>query len=196
MQILEAVVTTTQSNGDVHIAPMGPEVDAGWSCFRLRPFISSQTFHNLTRHPQGVIHVTDDVELIARSALGRLDPLPSTRKADRIDGFILTDACRWYAFEADRILNEGDRAEFRCRVLASGRQRDFFGLNRARHAVVELAIIASRVQFLAEDAMIDSIERYRPLVEKTGGPAERRAFDFLEEFIRESIFNGRSAGGG
>ena len=33
-------------------------------------------------------------------------------------------------------------------VVDSGRLRDFFGFNRAKHAVIEAAILATRIDFL------------------------------------------------
>jgi hypothetical protein len=74
--ILEGIVTTISPTGDVHIAPMGPRVDADMRRFLLRPFNTAQTYHNLRRHGEGVLHVTDDVLLLARAALGQLVALP------------------------------------------------------------------------------------------------------------------------
>ena len=68
--ILEGLVTTTDSTGAMHLAPMGPRVEADWSEFLLRPFPSSQTYRNLKAHGQGVLHVTDDVWLLAQAAVG------------------------------------------------------------------------------------------------------------------------------
>ena len=59
--ILEGLVTTTDPDGGMHIAPMGPRVEPDWSGFLLRPFPTSQTFRNLKARGEGVLHVTDDV---------------------------------------------------------------------------------------------------------------------------------------
>ena len=69
--ILEGLVTTRDANGLPHLAPMGPTVDANWSHVLLRPFPTSQTFQNLKRDRFGVLHVTDDVRLLAMAAVGR-----------------------------------------------------------------------------------------------------------------------------
>ena len=75
--ILESIVTTLDEDGAVHIAPMGPDVSDGFDHFVLRPFQTSRTFANLQRTRQGVLHVTDDVELMARAAIGRFDETPA-----------------------------------------------------------------------------------------------------------------------
>ena len=67
--ILEGVVTTLSGTGELNIAPMGPVVDPAQTEFLLRPFHTSQTYRNLKENPCGVLHVTDDVLLLARHFL-------------------------------------------------------------------------------------------------------------------------------
>src|SRR5580658_5358849 len=81
--IVEGIVTTRDSNGAIHVAPMGPIVDESLSKLRLRPFKTSQTYANLKRTPFGVFHVIDDVLLLARSAVGLLAQTPPTFPASR-----------------------------------------------------------------------------------------------------------------
>jgi hypothetical protein len=75
--ILEGIVTTLSSDGSPNISPMGPRVDRQLTRLTLRPFQTSQTYQNLKRHGEGVFHVTDDVELIARAAVGKLAAPPA-----------------------------------------------------------------------------------------------------------------------
>src|SRR5690242_12982895 len=95
--LLEGIVTTLNIDGTPHIAPMGPIVDAEFSRMLLRPYRTSVTYRNLKRTGQGVLHVTDDVGLFARAAVGQLTDLPSLTPAKSIEGVILENACRWYA---------------------------------------------------------------------------------------------------
>jgi hypothetical protein len=188
--ILESIVTTLDEDGSVHIAPMGPEVSDDLDHFVLRPFQTSRTFANLQRTRQGILHVTDDVEFMARAAIGRFEQPPRHRRAPVIQGVILEDACRWYAFEVEAIDDREPRAVIPCGVVAAGKLRDFLGFNRARHAVVEAAILATRLAFLPMDKVLAEMRRLAPLVDKTGGPAERRAFALLSQFVSE--FAGRT----
>lgn len=71
------------------------------------------------------------------------------------------------------------------RVVHAERIRDFFGFNRGKHAVVEAAILASRVQLLSPQILFAEMERLRIPVDKTGGEREHQAFDLLERFVRE-----------
>ena len=96
--ILEGIVTTVSPEGQINIAPMGPRVDAAMRRLLLRPFPTAQTCRNLREHGEGVLHVTDDVLLLARAAVGALDPVPPLVPAARVRGWVLTGACRYYEF--------------------------------------------------------------------------------------------------
>lgn len=184
--ILEGLVTTTNADGTPHIAPMGPRVEAGCDTLTLRPFRTSTTFANLVRRGEGVFHVTDDVELLARAAVGRLDSLPPMMRCQGVEGWILADACRWLAFRVRTAETADERATFVVDVVDRGTLRDFFGFNRAKHAVVEAAILATRVHLLSREDITEQFARLEPWVAKTGGAAERRAFDFLTEYVQHA----------
>ena len=107
--LLEGIVTTLDADGTPHIAPMGPIVNGDFSQLLLRPFRTSHTFANLKRCATGILHVTDDVDLIARAAVGRIEKQPRLIPIAKHNGVILADACRWYAFEVDSINDSEER---------------------------------------------------------------------------------------
>jgi hypothetical protein len=89
---------------------MGPIVDADFNQLVLRPFRTSTTYANLKRSAEGVLHVTDDVELLARAAVGRVEKLPPLTPAEAVRGVILADACRWYAFRVESLDDHDERS--------------------------------------------------------------------------------------
>lgn len=186
--ILEGIVTTINPDGGLNVSPMGPVVDESVEQLVLRPFRTSTTYKNLKRLEQGVFHVTDDVEMLARAAVGSLDPEPKVTKALGIDGYILTGACRWYAFEVDKLDDREERTRIECRVVERGRLRDFFGFNRAKHAVLEAAILATRIHLLPGEEIQREYNRLKVIVDKTAGAQEHRAFEYLENYV-ESYFH-------
>src|SRR4051794_6895433 len=123
--LLEGIVTTLNEDRSPHVAPMGPIVDAGFTRLLLRPYRTSVTYQNLKRTRQGVLHVTDDVELFARAAVGQLAEMPRFVAAKPIDGVILEDACRWYAFRVISIDDGAERTEIAAETVDQGRRRDF-----------------------------------------------------------------------
>lgn len=191
--ILEGIVTTRNADGGVNVAPMGPALrlsDAGlpqFDRFVLKPFKTSLTYANLARERCGVFHIVDDVLLLAQAAVSNdFDP-PPVVPAARVSCPALADCCRRYEFVVDAIDASADRSVMDARVVHVEHVRDFFGLNRAKHAVVEAAILATRRHLIARESLRADFDRLRPLIEKTGGPAEQEAFSLLERAIAEPV---------
>jgi len=181
--IVEGLVTSLNADGSVNLSPMGPRTDRAVTRLVLRPFQTSQTYHNLKRQGEGVFHITDDVELIAQAAIGRLDQLPPLIAAQSIRGFIVADACRWFAFRVQELDDRTERTTIVCDVVDRGTLRDFLGFNRAKHAVLEGAILATRIGILPAEQIREEMQRLAIPVEKTAGEQERRAFALLRDHI-------------
>jgi len=182
--ILEAIITTCSHDDSMHVAPMGPEVDERLEIWVLKPFQSSTTFSNLHRTGACVVHVVDDSMLIAEAVLGRANHYPAKRLGNHC--FILEAACHWYALQVVDWDTSQPRAVARCEVNERGVARPFFGWNRAKHAVVEMAILASRVHILERAAIANEIERFRVWIDKTAGNREREAFELLVQYIERA----------
>lgn len=181
--ILEGIVTTLDADGRINIAPMGPRVEHDFRHFLLRPFRGSNTYRNLAASREGVLHVTDDVLLLARSAIGNVSDAP-TRAAETVNGRVLLDCCRYYEFRVTAIDDRDERVGMQAETVHEGRIRDLFGFNRAKHAVLEAAILATRVHLLDFNGIVEELKKLRLVVEKTGGHQETEAFDLLENHIR------------
>ncbi len=181
--ILEGIVTTLDQHDELNVAPMGPIVDETLATLVLRPFRTSRTYQNLKARPGGVFHVVDDVLLVVQSAIGEWSTPPVHFPAERIAGRVLSAACRWYEFEIDVCDDRQERTEMQARVVHSGRLRDFFGFNRAKHAVLEGAILATRLALIPHDNVLSEFERLKVIVHKTAGPREREAFELLERYV-------------
>jgi hypothetical protein len=184
--ILEGIVTTVEPDGAVNIAPMGPLVTPAMDRIVLRPYRTAQTYRNLKAHGEGVLHVTDDVLLLAQTAIGRVVPPPEMFAAAHVRGFVLAGACRYYEFRIRSVDDRAERTTLEADVLHSGRLRDFFGFNRAKHAVVEAAILATRTAFLPPAEIEAEYRKLAVLVEKTGGDQERAAFALLRDHVAQA----------
>jgi hypothetical protein len=184
--ILEGIVTTTGPDGGMHVAAMGPWVDereretGRITRLVLKPFATSQTGKNLVRTRAGVFHLTDDVLLLARIVAGRLESPPAARPAEAVAGWVIADACRAYEFAIDSIDDSQERMRLEARVVAEREGRPFLGFNRAAHAVVEGAILVTRLHILDAAEVRRRFVELAVLVDKTGGAREREAFAMLE----------------
>ncbi|MFQ3593416.1 MAG: DUF447 domain-containing protein [Gemmataceae bacterium] len=184
-------MTTLDPTGELNVAPMGPRLFAPYSLevgsvLVLKPFASSRTAANLRHHPEGVFHVTDDVLLLAQAAIGRVSP--PTLPTLAVQGRRLADTCRAYEFSL--IQSQCDwmqeRLQLPAVVRVVHRQRDFFGFNRAKHAVVEAAILATRTQLLPAEQVYSEFERLAVLIDKTAGEQEREAFALLRQYVESA----------
>lgn len=181
--ILEGLVTTLDSAGVLNLAPMGPIVNAKMSRLTLRPFRTSRTYRNLRERPYGVFHITDDVLLMARAALDLLPEEPATEPAESISGRVLQNCCRWYEFRVIHSDESQERALFEAEVLHMGRRRDFLGFNRARHAVLEATILATRLHLLPREEVLSKLSEWQVLVDKTAGVEEQTAWRLVYDYV-------------
>jgi hypothetical protein len=185
--ILEGLVTSFGADNVWNVAPMGPIVDEAMNHLVLRPFQTSRTYQNLALTGCGVFHVVDDVLVLAQAAIGALTEFPEHIPAVRIPGRVLAGACRWYEFEIDEIDDSQPRVLMRARVVHCGRLRDFLGFNRAKHAVLEAAILATRIHLSSSEELFGEFARLRVIVEKTAGPRESDAFELLDAYVRQNV---------
>jgi hypothetical protein len=178
--IVETVTTTINPDGTVNCAAMGVEWED--EIIVVKPYRGTRTLRNLRATGAAVINLTDDILLFTAAALD--DPQPPTRPATAIDGAVLADACSWREVTVEAVEASGPRARVATRVVARGTGREFLGFNRARHAVLEASIIASRARRLPAEEVRADLARLQVLVDKTAGPREREAMELVREHVR------------
>jgi uncharacterized protein len=181
--VLETVVTTLNPDRTVNCAAMG--VTWGEDLLEIRPYRNTRTYRNLAAGGDAVVHLVDDILLFAQAALG--DPRPPTRPAQAVDGAVLEDACSWREVRVEDIDSGEPRARVRAAVVHRGSGREFLGLNRARHAVLEASILASRARLIPHDEIRARLADLQVLVDKTAGPREREAMDFVVRHTRAAM---------
>jgi hypothetical protein len=184
--IVETVTTTINPDGSVNCAAMG--VEWGDETIVIKPYRPTRTLRNLRATGAAVVNLTDDILLFAEAALD--DPQPPIRPATTIDGAVLADACSWREVTVDAIDESGPRARVNTHVVGRGVGREFLGFNRARHAVLEASIIASRARRLPADEIRAEVERLQLLVDKTAGPRERDAMELVRRHVRAAVGSG------
>ena len=69
-------------------------------------------------------------------------------------------------------------------MIHRGFRREFIGFNRARFAVLEAAILATRTHLLPADEIRADFARLQVIVDKTAGPREQEAMAMLTEYVR------------
>jgi hypothetical protein len=151
----------------------------------LKPFIDTTTYRNVAATGRAVVNLTDDVRIFAQAAIS--SPQPETSPAVTGAGVILADCCSWRELTVASIDSTPPRARITTRVVHRGVSREFIGFNRARHAVLEAAIYATRVHLLPRDLILSELQRLQTIVDKTGAPPEHDAMNLLTAFVRERV---------
>ena len=177
--ILETIVTTLSAGGTPYIAPMGVRVEGG--LYLIAPFRPSRSLDNLLRHGQAVINYTDDVRVFAGFHTGRRDW--PTVPARTVRGFRLAQALAHVEVEVGRWENDEVRPRIYCREVARETHAAFQGFNRAQAAVVEASILVSRLHMLSAEKIDREMSYLRIAVEKTAGPREREAWQWLVDRV-------------
>jgi len=184
--IQETIVTTQNSSGLAHIAPMGIHIPSGSQDeFIILPFRPSTTLNNLLDSKTAVINYCDDVRVFAGCLTGRRDwPL---KPAEKINGQVLTCALAHTEVELIRIEEDDTRPKLFCKALHSANHAPFTGFNRAQYSVLEAAILISRLDRLPPEKVQIEIDYLRIGVEKTAGERELEAWSWLMAVIEKHI---------
>ena len=177
--IIEGLVTC-QSDSGPHVAALGPVVNEELTEWTLRPFQTSRAFALLRANPTCVFHVVDDVLPIVQLVLGH-EPQLAYEQLPSGD-WILPAACHWYQLEITSWNLENQRSEARARLVADADVRPFWGWNRAKHALLEAAIIISRSHITSASELASALDRLRSPIEKTAGPRELIAWQLIVQW--------------
>jgi len=173
--IHECVLTTLTPEGRPHVAPLGLIEEGDY--WIAAPFRPSKTLFNLEHSRKLTASFTDDARIFASLVVGG-------------HGFPLTDIEGWPAprlscalahaeLELERVEADDVRPRFICRVRHTESHRPFMGMNRARAAVLEAAILATRLNMLSREKIDSEIAYLKIAIDKTAGAAEREAWDMV-----------------
>ena len=177
--IRETIVTTLGATGIPHVAAMG--VRESGDLYLIAPFRPSRTLDNLARSRQAVINHTDDVRVFAGCLTGR--NVWPTLPVEGIEGVRLAQALAHVAVEVAEWEDDALRPRFYCRERARGTHGAFPGFNRAQVAVIEASILVSRLHLLPAEKIDREMDYLRIAVEKTAGPREKEAWQWLVDRI-------------
>jgi uncharacterized protein len=172
--IFETIVTT-RARGRDQIVPLGLRHEEGFIV--LSPFRPSTTLDLLLESHCAVVNYTDDVRVFAGCLTGRYDW--PTRHAERVACNRLKEALAHTELELDHIHEDAVRPRLYFREVHSAQHASFRGFNRAQAAVIEGAILVSRLGMLPREKIQAEMQYLSIAVEKTAGEREREAWGWL-----------------
>lgn len=178
-QIFEAVVTSVGAEGTSHVAPMGVRYQAGQVV--LMPFRPSTTLANILATGHAVLNIVVDGRVFAGCVTGRR--AWPTLPAEKIPGVRLAVALSHVELRLAAQVDDAQRPVLRLEPVHAVTHQPFVGLNRAQAAVVEGAVLVSRLHMLPP-AKVDAEMAYLQIaIDKTAGPAEHEAWGWLREAV-------------
>lgn len=178
-RIVETIVTTFNVEGEAHIAPLGL-IDDG-TYWVIAPFRPSTTLDNLRNNPVAAASHTDDVRVFAGAVTGRkIWPLLPTRT---IKGDRLADCVSHWELKVEKIVEDEQRPRFLCSIVDEETHKAWQGFNRAQAAVIELAVLTTRLNMLPPEKIEGELKYLEIAISKTAGPREEEAWEWLMEKV-------------
>lgn len=181
--ILETIVTTLSPAGELHLVPFGliGEDDG----YVLAPFRPSPTIANLEANPCFAASSPRDIRVIAGAVTGRREwpTLPCTA----IEGRRLADSFGHAEFAIAAVEAHETRPRFQGRMVHSAAHAPFIGYNRAQAAVLEAAILSTRLHMLEPDKVLTEMAYLAIAIGKTAGPREREAWGWIEDKVAAAL---------
>lgn len=174
-RIVETIITTMSAKGEMHVAPLGLiEEGDHWI---IGPFKPSRTLDNLRANPTFTASYTDDVRVIAGCVTGRKDwPVAD---ASKILGGRLADCVSHWELKIDRVIEEELRPRFFAKIVHQETHKGWQGYNRAQAAVIELAVLTTRLNMLPAEKIDNELKYLEIAITKTAGARELEAWGWL-----------------
>lgn len=191
--IYEAVVSTVDAAGRPHVAPMGVRYEADGQVV-LMPFKPSTTHDNIVATGGAVLNIVTDTRVFAGCVTGRRDwPVHA---AQRIAGVWLQAALSHVELSLAGSDGDPQRPRLRMARVHEVQHAPFVGLNRAQAAVLEGAVLVSRLHMLPPDKVAAEMAYLQIAIDKTAAAAEHEAWGWLKAAIAAHPRHGAASGSG
>lgn len=182
--IYETIVTTQSAQGDIHIAPFGVQWQEGQVV--ISPFKPSVTLNNILETGYAVLNLTDDVRVFAAAVVKKaaFATVALTSSCVR-----LQDCLAHHVLKLEHVEDDELRPKLLLNVEDSAIHGPFMGFNRAQAAVIELAVLVSRLHMLPTDKITQEMRYLQIAINKTAGPRELEAWQWLVDRVNNHLAN-------
>ena len=178
-QIFETVITTQSADGTPHVPPMG--VRYRDETVILMPFKPSTTLDNIDATGHAVLNIVTDTRVFAGAVTGRRHWM--LVPADKIAGVRLTAAISHAELKVIDRIDDAQRPVLKLTRVHEELHQLFGGFNRAQAAVIEAAVLVSRLGMLPRDKLEREMAYLQIAIDKTAGPGEHEAWGWLREAV-------------
>ena len=178
--ILETIITSIDHDGKPHVAPFGVRLEN--ENIIISPYKPSHTLENILASKDAVMSNTDDVRVFAGALTGRQ---PWTLiPTNQVNGFRLKNCLAHTELQLLRVRDDALRPQLVMQQIISENHAAFKGFNRAQAAVLELAVLVSRLDRLPKAKVESELQYLQIAIDKTAGEIEHEAWSWLIEKIQ------------
>ncbi len=177
--IYETIITSIDAQKNVHITPFGIREEDG--CVIISPYKPSTTLNNILETNVAVMNLTDDVRVFSGALTKKMQF--ELVIAEKIDGFRLKNTLAHKELKLKKVLEDPQRPQLFMEVVHEAQHQPFKGFNRAQAAVIELAVLTSRLHMLPKEKIMHEKKYLQIAMDKTAGEHEWQAWNWLNEKI-------------
>jgi hypothetical protein len=177
--IFETIVTSIDEAGNPHVTPFGVRHEGDFIV--ISPYKPSTSLNNVLATKCAVMNLTDDVRVFA-GALTKRQPWQLV-ETNKIKGFRLVDCLAHIELALDEVRDDAMRPQLVMKKVVEFNHKPFAGFNRAQAAVLELAVLVSRLHMLPREKIQTELQYLQIAIDKTAGEREMEAWSWLIEKI-------------
>lgn len=188
--IFETIISSINISGEAHVTPFGIRIQDEYIV--ISPYKPSTTLQNILATEYAVLNVCDDVRVFAGALTGR-SPW-QLLQADEVPGYRLANALGHQELKLVKVEEDLVRPQLFLKVLHEAQHQPFKGFNRAQAAVIELAVLVSRLKRLPMEKIKHEIAYLQIAIDKTAGEREQQAWNWLMEAVNnhEAMLNNQN----
>lgn len=177
--IFETIITSINAAGEPHVAPFGIQYIG--EHIIISPYKPSITLDNILASKVAVMNLSDDVRIFAGALTNRTpwQLLPT----NMVKGFRLANCLTHVELNLLEIHDNTTRPQLIMQKVAQFNHQPFAGFNRAQTAVIELAVLVSRLHLLPYEKIQAELQYLQIAINKTAGANELAAWGWLIEKI-------------
>lgn len=179
--IIETIISTVNKSNLVNFAPFG--IKRTNKYVFISPYIPSVTLNNLLINKSAVVNYIDDAEFFVKCIIGEKNF--KKKSSEVVKGFFLENSLSHDEVEVVKYLPDNKRPTFKCKIVFSKYNKPFKGLNRARAALIEACILATRTKFLKKNQISRELNYLSNAIEKTSGKKEFELWKKINNFINQ-----------
>ena len=177
--IFETIIISVDLAGNPHVTPFGVRHENDYIV--ISPYKPSRTLDNILVTKNAVMNLTDDMRVFAGALTNR--QAWQLTQANKIKGFRLAGCLAHAELELLEVREDELRPQLIMKKITEENHQSFQGFNRAQAAVLELAVLASRLHMLPREKIQTELQYLQIAIDKTAGERENQAWGWLMEKV-------------